>query len=127
MSSTIHFTIPKSLLLPEQGEFRLELGYLPEYYTFLAKVICVLRDAFSEQSLYRGEPHEEYVITFLEDLLAVGGNAYALCNQYLGDILSCAMNLNTMLPQGVFERLDPNQLNLDSVSFIGVVHAVDYR
>lgn len=127
MSSTIHLTIPKSLLLPQPGEFRLELGYIPEYYTFLAKVVCVLRDAFSDKSLYRGESYEEYVVLFLEDLMAVSTTAYQLCNQYLGEVLSCAMSLNALLPQGIFERLDPTQVNMDTVSFIGVVHETDYR
>lgn len=127
MSRTIHLTIPKYLLLPQQGEFRLELGYRSEYYVFLAKVVCVLRDAFSESSLYRGESYEEYVVLFLEDLLAVSTEAYQLCNQYLGEVLNCAMSLNALLPQGIFERFDPTEVNMDSVSFIGVVHETDYR
>lgn len=127
MSRTIYLTLPKALLLPQHSEFRLELGYAMEYYDFLVRVVCVVRDSFSEVSLYRGESYEDYVILFLEDLMALAPEAYRLCNQYLGEVLSCAMQLNTLLPAGIFEKLDLFQVNMETVSFIGVLHAVDYR
>lgn len=103
------------------------LGFSNTYYTFLANVARVLRDALSNISLYKGEPYENYVVYYLEDMQATSPNVYELCNTYLGEVLNCAVNLSNLMPDGIFEQLEPIEVTHTNVSFFGVLHAIDYR
>lgn len=124
MSKSFLARFKPDTLLPSDLGFIHTYGNDSAYYRALGFFATLIRDSETSCSIYVGDPYDDYVDDYINDLST---DRRADFRNHLAEIKRCAKTLQGLIPDGVFERLDFHQVDAHGVSYIGVLHATDYR
>ena len=124
MSKTFYVSLKTDALMPDSDDFRLRYRWDHDYYRTLGFITSLVRDKEFNCSIYNGDPYGDYIEEHLNDLPEQEGQDF---RDFIDDITERARELHLLLPPGIFERLDFNEVDPRGVSFIGILHETDYR